>query len=63
MKHHESPSMRQSIEVAPKLELKSLPPNLRYVFLERDETMHGIIASDLNVQQVECLVEAFKRFK
>ena len=45
------------------MELKALPPHLRYVFLGRDDTLLVIITSDLNVEQVECLVEVLKRFK
>ena len=63
MKHRESPLTKPSIDEAPKLELKSLPLHLRYVFLGRDETLAVIIASDLNVEQVECFVEVLKRFK
>ena len=63
MKHCESPPTKPSIEEAPKLELKALPPHLRYVFLGRYDTFPVIIASYLNVQQVECLVEVLKRFK
>ena len=33
MKHRESPPVKPSIEEAPKLDLKALPPYLRYVFL------------------------------
>ena len=36
--------VRPSIEEAPKLELKALPPHVRYVFLGRDETLSVIIA-------------------
>ena len=63
MKHRESPPMKSSIEEAPKLKLKFLPPHLRYVFLGKGDTLPVIIASDLNVEQVECLVEVLKRFK
>ncbi|WP_353806038.1 hypothetical protein, partial [Acinetobacter baumannii] len=61
MQHCESPSTKLSIEKAPKLELKPLPPHLRYVFLGRDDTLPLIIAADFNLQQVECLVEVLKR--
>ena len=60
MKHHKSPHAKPSIEEAPKLKLKFLPPHLRYVFLGKGDTLPVIIASDLNVEQVECL-ERFKR--
>ena len=35
MQHRESPPAKPSIKEAPKLELKPLPPHLRYVFLEK----------------------------
>ena len=63
MKHHESPPMRPSIEEAPKFKLKVLSPHMRYVFLGIDYTLSVIIAMDLNVQQVECLMDVLKRFK
>ena len=50
MKNCESPPAKPSIEEAPKVEYKSLPPHLRYVFLRRDNTFPVIIASDLNVE-------------
>ena len=49
MKHRESPLAIPSIEKAPKLELKALPPHLRYVFLGRDDILPVIITSNLNV--------------
>ena len=63
MQHYESPSTKPSIEEARKLELKPLPPHLRYVFLEKDDTFPVIIASNLNVNQIESLVKVLKRFK
>ena len=63
MKHRESRAAKPSIEKAQKLELKSLPLHLRCVFLGKGDTLPVIIALDLNIQQVECLVEVLKRFK
>ena len=63
MKNHESPPVKPSIEDAPKLELKSLPPHLRYEFLGNGDTLPVIIASELNEQQLRCLVKVLKRFK
>ena len=63
MKNRESPPAKPSIEEAPKLELKALPPHLRYEFLGNGDTLPVIIASDLNEQQVESLVKVVKRFK
>ena len=63
MKNRESPPTRPSIVEAPKLELKALPPHLRYVYLGEENTLPVIIAADLNARQVECLVTVLKRFK
>ena len=63
MKNRESPPTKPSIEESPKLELKALPPHLRYEFLGNGDTLSVIIASDLNEQQVESLVKVLKRFK
>ena len=63
MMNRESPPAKPSIEEAPKLELKALPPHLRYEFLVNGDTFPEIIASDLNEQQVESLVKVLKRFK
>ena len=63
MKNRESPPAKPSIEEAPKLELKALPPHLRYEFLGNGDTLLVIVVSDLNEQQVESLVKVLKRFK
>ena len=63
MKNHESPPAKPSIEEAPKLELKALPPHLIYEFLGNGDTFSVIIASDLNEQQVKSLVKMLKRLK
>ena len=64
MQHRKSPPAKPSIEEAPKLELKPLPPHLRYVFLGKGDTLPVIIAlSDLNVHQVESLVKVLNMFK
>ena len=63
MKNRESPPAKPSIEEAPKLELKALPPHLRYEFLGNGDTLLVIIASDLIEQQVETLVKMLTRFK
>ena len=45
------------------MELKALPPHLRYEFLGNGDTLPLIIASDLYEQQVQTLVKVLKRFK
>ena len=44
MKNCESPREKPSIEEAQKLELKALPPYLRYEFLGNGDTLPVIIA-------------------
>ena len=63
MKNRESPPAKPSIKEAPKLELKVLPPHLRYEFLGDGDTLPVIIASNLNEQQVESLVKVLKRLR
>ena len=63
MKNREFPPAKPYIQEAPKLELKALPPHLRYDFLGNGDTFPVIIASDLNEKQVESLVKVLKRFK
>ena len=50
MKNRESPPAKPSIEEAPKVKLKALPPHLRYEFLGNGDTLLVIIASDLDEQ-------------
>ena len=63
MKNRESQPAKPSIEKAPKLELKALPPQLRYKCLGNGDTFPLIIASNMNEQQVESLVKVLKRFE
>ena len=63
MNHRDSPPVILSIEKAPKVELKALPPYLRYIFLGKCYMLPVNIVSDLNVHQLESLVEVLKRFK
>ncbi|HEY5259803.1 MAG TPA: reverse transcriptase family protein, partial [Rhabdochlamydiaceae bacterium] len=52
-----------SIEQAPRLELKKLPFGLKYVFLDEAETLPVIIASHLEKEQEERLIDLLKRNK
>ena len=63
MKNRESPPAKPSIEEAPKVEIKALPPHIRYEFLGNGYTLPVIIASDLDEQQVQSMVKVLKRFK
>ena len=56
MKNRESPPGKPSIQEAPKLEQKALPPHLMYEFVGNGDTLPLFIASNLNEQKVERLV-------
>ncbi|XP_069152761.1 uncharacterized protein [Solanum lycopersicum] len=57
MKNCESQPAKPSIEEAPKVELKALPPHLRYEFLGNGDTLPVMIASDPDEQQVQSVVK------
>ncbi|MQL82621.1 hypothetical protein Taro_015091 [Colocasia esculenta] len=48
------------LECSPKVELKPLPANLKYIFLGENETWPIIIASDLDEGQEKKLIEVLK---
>ena len=50
MKLRESPPMKPFIEEAPNVELKALPPHLRYMLLGKSYTLPIIIASVFNME-------------
>ncbi|CAN6704230.1 unnamed protein product [Malus baccata var. baccata] len=52
-----------SIVKAPKLELKPLPPHLKYAYLAEFETLPVIIASDLNPNEEDKLMRVLKESK
>jgi hypothetical protein len=52
-----------SLESPPKLELKLLPDKLKYAFLGTNETLPVIIASDLQKDQEDNLLEVLKEHK
>ena len=51
----EGPPPKPSIEEAPKLELKPLPPHLQYAYLGDSDTLPVIVSSDLSKLQEEKL--------
>ena len=52
-----------SLESSPKLELKPLPDRLKYAFLGSNDTLLVIIASDLQKDQDDSLLEMLKEHK
>ncbi|KAL4340549.1 hypothetical protein GQ457_08G025510 [Hibiscus cannabinus] len=56
-------SNKPSIEQPPKLELKQLPEQLKYAYLGKNETLHVIISSKLQVDQEEKLIATLQQHK
>jgi hypothetical protein len=52
-----------SLESPPKLELKPLPDKLKYAFLRSNDTLLVIIASDLQKDQEDSLLEVLREHK
>ena len=50
-------------EEAPKLDLKPLPTELKYAYLEENKKCHIVISSSLTTLQEECLLEVLRRCK
>ncbi|XP_070029067.1 uncharacterized protein [Nicotiana sylvestris] len=57
------PPAKPSIIEPPQLELKPLPPRLRYKFLGSNDTLPVIVSSLLNDVQVEQLLEVLKKHR
>nr|GEV00332.1 DNA-directed DNA polymerase [Tanacetum cinerariifolium] len=56
-------SDKSSIDEPPEVELKDLPPHLKYVFLEGDDKLLVIIAKDLSVEEKTALITVLKSHK
>nr|GEV66837.1 reverse transcriptase domain-containing protein [Tanacetum cinerariifolium] len=52
-----------SINEPPEVELKDLPPHLKYAFLEGDDKLPVIIAKDLSVEEKASLIKVLKSHK
>nr|GEX07616.1 reverse transcriptase domain-containing protein [Tanacetum cinerariifolium] len=60
LKTCEAKSNKSSIEEPPKVELKDLPPHLKYAFLEGDDKFPVINAKDLSVEEKTTLITVLK---
>ncbi|XP_070024923.1 uncharacterized protein [Nicotiana sylvestris] len=60
LENRTTPPAKPSIIEPPQLELKPLPPHLRYKFLGSNDTLPVIVSSLLNDVQVEQLLEVLK---
>nr|GEV63012.1 DNA-directed DNA polymerase [Tanacetum cinerariifolium] len=59
----EAKSDKSSIDEPPEVEVKDLPPHLKYAFLEGDDKFPVIIAKDLNVEEKTALITVLKSHK
>ncbi|XP_009763961.2 uncharacterized protein [Nicotiana sylvestris] len=59
----EGPPPKPSIEEAPKLELKPLPPHIQYAYLGDFDTLPVIVSSDLSKLQEEKLLRVLREHK
>nr|GEV51349.1 reverse transcriptase domain-containing protein [Tanacetum cinerariifolium] len=63
LKQAEETKAKSSIEEPPKLELKKLPSQLEYAFLEKTKKLPVIIAKDLKDVEKEALIKVLKSHK
>nr|GEU56996.1 reverse transcriptase domain-containing protein, chloroplastic [Tanacetum cinerariifolium] len=63
LKIWEAKSDKSSIDEPPEVELKDLPPHLKYVFLEGDDKLPVIIAKYLSVEEKTALITVLKSHK
>nr|GEU95854.1 reverse transcriptase domain-containing protein [Tanacetum cinerariifolium] len=59
----EAKSDKSSIDELPEVELKEIPPHLKYAFLKGDEKLPVIIAKDLSVEEKTALITVLKSHK
>nr|GEX50214.1 reverse transcriptase domain-containing protein [Tanacetum cinerariifolium]GEX50244.1 reverse transcriptase domain-containing protein [Tanacetum cinerariifolium] len=59
----EAKTDKSSIDEPPEVELKDLPPHLKYAFLEGDDTLPVIILKDLSVEEKAALITVLKSYK
>ncbi|GJR36451.1 reverse transcriptase domain-containing protein, partial [Tanacetum coccineum] len=59
----EAKTNKSSIDEPPEVELKDLPPHLKYTFLEGDNKLPVIIAKDLSVEEKAALIKVLKSHK
>nr|GEV83366.1 reverse transcriptase domain-containing protein [Tanacetum cinerariifolium] len=60
LKIYEAKTNKSSIDEPPEVELKDLPPHLKYAFLEGDDKLPIIIVKDLSVKEKSALITVLK---
>nr|GEW72424.1 reverse transcriptase domain-containing protein [Tanacetum cinerariifolium] len=63
LKIYEAKSDKSLIDEPPEVELKDLPPHLKYAFMEGDDKFSVIIAKDLSVEEKTALITVLKSHK
>nr|GEX58174.1 reverse transcriptase domain-containing protein [Tanacetum cinerariifolium] len=63
LKTCEAKSDKSSIDEPPEVELKDLPPHLKYAFLEGDDKLPVIVAKYLSVEEKTALITVLKSHK
>ncbi|GJY22544.1 reverse transcriptase domain-containing protein [Tanacetum coccineum] len=63
LKIYEAKTDKSSIDEPPEVELKDLPPHLKYAFLKGDNKLPVIIAKDLSVEEKAALIKVLKSHK
>src|SRR5262249_27420826 len=58
-----TPNTKPSVEIPPTVELKPLPQNLEYAFIEKDSKLPVIILAELSTDQKERLLEVLRNHK
>nr|GFA72415.1 reverse transcriptase domain-containing protein [Tanacetum cinerariifolium] len=59
----EAKTVKSSVDEPPEVELKDLPPNLEYAFLEGDNKLPVIIAKELGDEEKSALIKVLKSHK
>nr|GEV10878.1 reverse transcriptase domain-containing protein [Tanacetum cinerariifolium] len=63
LKIYEAKTNKSSIDEPPEVELKYLPPHIRYLFLKGDDKLPVIIAKDLSDEKKTALIKVLKSHK
>nr|GEW10857.1 hypothetical protein [Tanacetum cinerariifolium] len=63
LKIYEAKTDKSSVDEPPVVELKALPPHLKYAFLEGDDKLPVIIVKDLSVEEKAALITVLKSHK
>nr|GEV31825.1 reverse transcriptase domain-containing protein [Tanacetum cinerariifolium] len=63
LKACEAKTIKSSVDEPPKVELKDIPPHLKYVFLEGDNKFPIIIAKELGDEEKSALIKVLKSHK